>query len=181
MSGGEPGVNHERGSDRRRDEDTHDPSLPAAGGRTKRHPVDGAPTASGARPSLPRAKTSSMKDKGLSQRWQKAAIAALQAGGMAAMNARSQPGAWKGEKGARVATAALGAAALDAFNKGGPKESMHKEDRARRGDDAGDLGGVIGGMLAEHLGPRKGRGSGQVGRDTDRATERDRDRGKGRR
>jgi hypothetical protein len=105
-----------------------------------------------------RSKTTSIKDKGLSPRWQKAAVAALQAGGLAAMNARSQPGAWKGEKGARVATAALGAAAMDAFKQGGGKSGGLKEEGAQREDDVEGLGGAIGGLLAERLASRKGRG-----------------------
>lgn len=80
------------------------------------------------------------------------------------MNARSQPGAWKGEKGARVATAALGAAAMDAFNKNGGKSGGLKEERAQRKDDVDGLGGAIGGLLAERLISRKGRGEGRSDR-----------------
>lgn len=100
---------------------------------------------------MKRSRTTSIKDKALSPRWQKLAVAALQAGGAAAMNARSQPGAWNGEKGARVATAVLGAVALDALNKGGAKDNVPKEGERRRGDDITTLGGAIGGMLAERL------------------------------
>lgn len=44
-----------------------------------------------------------------------AADAALDAGAMAAIRMRREPGNWVGAKGGRVAAAALGAAALDAF------------------------------------------------------------------
>ncbi|OIW28939.1 hypothetical protein CONLIGDRAFT_681869 [Coniochaeta ligniaria NRRL 30616] len=144
-------------------------------GMKRPYPVSRAVAAGGAKPSMQRSKTSSIKDKGLSPRWQKAALAALQAGGIAAMNARSQPGAWKGEKGARVATAALGAAALDAFNKAGRDTTVLGEGKTRRGDDVENLGGAIGGMLAERLTTRKSTGShGNMHKDMD--IDRDRDR-----
>lgn len=110
----------------------------------------------------------------MSPRWQKAAVAALQAGGMAAMSMRSQPGAWKGEKGARVATAALGAMAMDAFNKksGGYGTGAVKQEKARREDNVEELGGAISGMLLDRVsGLRKGKGEGRRGdRDRDRRT-----------
>ena len=40
---------------------------------------------------------------------------ALEAGGLAALRLRKQPGSWTGNKGAKIAQAALGAAAMDAF------------------------------------------------------------------
>lgn len=54
-------------------------------------------------------------DRNATARWQMAARAALQAGGVAAYRVRKEPGGWAGPKGAKVATAALGAAAMDAF------------------------------------------------------------------
>jgi hypothetical protein len=44
-----------------------------------------------------------------------AARAALEAGGLTAFRIRKEPGSWSGNKAAKVATAALGAAAMDAF------------------------------------------------------------------
>lgn len=130
---------------------TNQPPLSSTEGRARPHPVSEAVSASETRPAMKRSRTTSVKDKALSPRWQKLAIAALQAGGAAAINARSQPGAWKGEKGARVATAVLGAVALDALNKGGARDTVPKESERRRGDDNTTLGGAIGGMLAERL------------------------------
>lgn len=80
---------------------------------------------------------------------------------MAALQARSQPGAWNGEKGARVATAALGAAAMGAFkNKkddGKVKgKSSGRGGRKSSGVDA--IGGALGGFLADQFAKRgKGR------------------------
>ncbi|OTB01727.1 hypothetical protein M426DRAFT_25337 [Hypoxylon sp. CI-4A] len=54
-------------------------------------------------------------DQATADRWQMAARAALEAGGLTAFRLRKDPGSWTGEKGAKVASAALGAAAIDAF------------------------------------------------------------------
>ncbi|KAK3316780.1 hypothetical protein B0H66DRAFT_535021 [Apodospora peruviana] len=102
---------------------------PAAPSKKSNHPPQPQ------RPTISRSKTTSAKEKfaNLSPRWQKAAQAALQAGSMTAKNLSSQPGGWNAEKGARVATAALGAAAIDAFMKGGnggdaaPKRDHHDD------------------------------------------------------
>ncbi|KAI1414460.1 hypothetical protein F5Y13DRAFT_16498 [Hypoxylon sp. FL1857] len=56
-------------------------------------------------------------------RWQMAARAALEAGGLTAFRLRKEPGSWTGEKGAKVATAALGAAAIDAFIDKDPRRA----------------------------------------------------------
>ncbi|KAK4221843.1 hypothetical protein QBC38DRAFT_111628 [Podospora fimiseda] len=72
----------------------------------------------------------------LSPQWQKAAKAALQAGGMAALAQRKKSGAWAGAKGARVATAAIGAVAADVIARRG-KEKMEghgNRDRDRSRD-----------------------------------------------
>ncbi|KAI0007368.1 hypothetical protein F4779DRAFT_516648 [Xylariaceae sp. FL0662B] len=66
---------------------------------------------------------SKMPDKATAKRWQMAAKAALEAGGMTAFRLRKEPGSWTGEKGAKVATAALGAAAIDAFIDKDPRRS----------------------------------------------------------
>lgn len=80
----------------------------------------------------------------VASRWQMAARAALQAGGMTAFRLRKAPGPWTGEKGAKVITAALGAAAIDAF--------VDKDPRRERGSGVKGLAeSVIGGMLANKL------------------------------
>lgn len=62
-----------------------------------------------------------------------AAKVAMEAGAMAALKMRHDPGEWMGTKGATVATAALGAAVVDAFmdkkfpnRKGGMRHTMAK-------------------------------------------------------
>jgi len=89
---------------------------------------------------------------GLSPRWQQAATAALQAGSMAALSMRSQPGGWGGEKGARVATAALGAAAMNAFQGGKDKDrSAGGGKKSKKSSGVEALGGMIGGFLVDQL------------------------------
>ena len=68
---------------------------------------------------------------------------------MAALNARTQEGAWKGEKGARVATAALGAAAMDAFAK-----KTGDAGGAGNGPDMEAFGNAFGGFLADQFDKR---------------------------
>ncbi|KAH8887792.1 hypothetical protein GQ53DRAFT_826788 [Thozetella sp. PMI_491] len=112
------------------------------------------------RPDLSRSKTTSTKPKGfagLSPRWQKAATAALQAGGAAAYSMRSDPGAWKGDKGLRVATAALGAGAFDAFNKSGKPDGGSKSSGKKRSDIEA-LGGTLGGLILDQIASRAGNG-----------------------
>lgn len=55
-----------------------------------------------------------------------AARAALEAGGLTAFRLRKDPGSWTGEKGAKIATAALGAAAIDAFIDKDPRRAKSK-------------------------------------------------------
>ncbi|ORY72112.1 uncharacterized protein BCR38DRAFT_418939 [Pseudomassariella vexata] len=77
-------------------------------------------------------------------RWQLAARAALEAGGVTAFRLRKEPGPWTGEKGAKVVTAAVGAAAIDAF--------IDKDPRRRGGGGMkGMAENAIGGMLASKL------------------------------
>jgi hypothetical protein len=76
-------------------------------------------------------------------RWQMAARAALEAGGVTAFRLRKEPGSWAGPKGARVASAALGAAAIDAF--------IDKDPRRGQGGIKGMAEYAIGGMLASKL------------------------------
>ncbi len=109
----------------------------------------------GRRPGLPRSKTTSTKTKGfsgLSPRWQQAATAAFQAGSAAALNLRSEPGAWKGGKGIQVASAALGAGALDALAKGGKSDGGRKSSSGgRRGSGLEAFGGALGGLLLDQI------------------------------
>lgn len=91
---------------------------------------------------------------------------------MAAFQLRSSPGNWKGEKGAKVATAALGAAAMDAFmksrNDDGGKDKDRDRDRDGRGrggyeekggnkkrSDVEVITDVVGGFLADQFSKRK--------------------------
>ncbi|KAL1911330.1 hypothetical protein Sste5344_002710, partial [Sporothrix stenoceras] len=50
-----------------------------------------------------------------SSKWESAARNALRAGTMAALSSHGAPGSWLGNKGTRVATAALGAALVDTY------------------------------------------------------------------
>lgn len=90
-------------------------------------------------------------------RWQTAATAALQSGAAAAMNMRSQKGAWAGEKGAKVATAAISAAAMDAL--AGKRQKEHDE-KDRSGGGGGrkshvdNLGGTLGSLLMDQIAKR---------------------------
>jgi hypothetical protein len=82
---------------------------------------------------------------------QHAAKAALDAAAIEAVRVRRQPGDWAGQKGARVATAALGAAATD---------TAAHQLRGHGGEDKHDkrhlMESVIGGLLANRVvnGPR---------------------------
>ncbi|KAK3682067.1 hypothetical protein B0T22DRAFT_470210 [Podospora appendiculata] len=119
------------------------------------------------RPTISRSKTTSAKDRlaHLSPRWQQAAAAALQAGSMTAYNLRSEPGPWKGEKGARIATAALGAAAIDAFAKGATEKSGGTSKAEQGGGHRSEvetLSSVFGGLIADQIARRgSGRGKGK--------------------
>lgn len=81
----------------------------------------------------------------VADRWQMAARAALEAGGVTAFRLRKQPGTW-GEKLPKIATAAMGAAAIDAF--------IDKDPRRQRSGGGGVKGmaeSVIGGMIASKM------------------------------
>ncbi|CAK7198152.1 hypothetical protein SEUCBS139899_000810 [Sporothrix eucalyptigena] len=71
------------------------------------------------RPSLKRGPSSSSSASNNSSssmsKWESAARNALRAGTMAALSSHSAPGSWLGNKGTRVATAALGAALVDTY------------------------------------------------------------------
>ena len=80
------------------------------------------------------------------RQWAQAAQAALVAGAVEAFRARNDPGGWKGTKGRRVATAALGSGAIDRLVDRDPDEKS-KRHLAEA---------VIGGLAANRLanGPR---------------------------
>ncbi|KAI0157947.1 hypothetical protein GGR52DRAFT_181692 [Hypoxylon sp. FL1284] len=87
---------------------------------------------------------SKLPDQAAADRWQMAARAALEAGGLAAFRLRKEPGSWTGEKGAKVATAALGAAALDALIDKDPR-------RAKTSGMKGFAENTISSMIATKL------------------------------
>jgi len=70
---------------------------------------------------------------GLSPRWQGAAAAAFQAGSLAALAVRSEPGPWRGSKGARVVTAAIGAGMIKAARHQSAEDPQPKGDRDGKG------------------------------------------------
>lgn len=76
-----------------------------------------------------------------------AARAAIDAGVVESVRVRRQPGDWIGPKGARVATAALGAAVVDAVRD---KDPDHHSGRT-------SVASALGGLLANRVlnGPRK--------------------------
>lgn len=80
-------------------------------------------------------------------KWRQAAEAAIAAGAVEAFRVRKQPGSWTGEKGVRVATAALSAAAIDGFLDKNPnrKSKRHIAEAA------------IGGLMIDRIanGPRR--------------------------
>ncbi|KAI1505800.1 hypothetical protein F5X99DRAFT_217940 [Biscogniauxia marginata] len=90
--------------------------------RNRRRGHSGPSTSSGFRPGTRDGKPH-VPDKATATRWQMAARAALEAGGVTAFRLRKEPGSWTGEKGAKIATAALGAAAIDAFIDKDPRRS----------------------------------------------------------
>lgn len=79
----------------------------------------------------------------VAHRWQLAARAALEAGGVTAFRLRKEPGSWTGQKGAKVVTAALGAAAIDSF--------IDKDPRRNGGGMKGMAESVVGGLVASKL------------------------------
>lgn len=79
----------------------------------------------------------------IAHRWQFAARAALEAGGMTAFRLRKEPGSWTGQKGAKVVTAALGAAAIDSF--------IDKDPRRKKGGVKGMAENMVGGLLASKI------------------------------
>ncbi|KAK0644456.1 hypothetical protein B0T16DRAFT_417691 [Cercophora newfieldiana] len=162
--------NPDRDLDRDRDRDTprrhRSPSPP----RKTTHPsrASGGVADGGARPPLTRSKTTTAataaaaakeRFNNLSPQWKAAAMAAFQAGSMAALQARKQPGGWNGEKGAKIATAALGAAAMGALKKGGDAKRSSGSSGAggRKNSGVEAVGGALGGFLADQFSKREGK------------------------
>jgi hypothetical protein len=124
---------------RRGRSDTHQKDLPTRSKSSK------SPKSSKNHPTLAAYKKElRAPDPAVAQRWQLAARAALEAGGLAAFRLRKEPGSWTGAKGAKVATAALGAAAMDAFVDKDPR-------RHSQGGVKGMAESVVGGLLASKL------------------------------
>ncbi|KAJ4296732.1 hypothetical protein N0V90_006780 [Kalmusia sp. IMI 367209] len=98
------------------------------------------------------------------QKWEQAAKAAIVAGAVEAFRSRKTPGPWTGEKGQRIATAALGAAGIDSLVDKDPD----KHSKRHVAESA------IGGLLANRVanGPR----SQSRGRDGSRSPARSRSR-----
>ncbi|KAI1340775.1 hypothetical protein F5Y15DRAFT_32307 [Xylariaceae sp. FL0016] len=111
---------HHRRHKRRTASATRSVSPPRRHGRAR-----SATTNPGFRSSLKR-EHYNMPEKANAERWQMAARAALEAGGLTAFRLRKEPGSWAGEKGAKIATAALGAAAIDAFIDKDPRHARSK-------------------------------------------------------
>lgn len=96
------------------------------------------------------------------KKWEQAAKAAIIAGAVEAFRSRKEPGPWTGEKGQRVATAALGAAGIDSLVDKDPnrKSKRHVAEAA------------IGGLIANRL--ANGARSQSRGRDGSRSRSRSR-------
>lgn len=130
-----------------RDADSLSPSPPRRRGRSHTH-QQGSTVPK--KPSRHRSSMDSYKkelrspDPDVAHRWQLAARAALEAGGLTAFRLRKEPGSWTGAKGAKVATAALGAAAIDAFVD---KDPRHHRPSGMKGMAES----VVGGLLASKL------------------------------
>lgn len=94
---------------------------------------------------------------GGSQWWQNpmlqaGARTAFAAGAQAAMNSRGKQGDWLGAKGAKVATAALGAALMDGFMGGKREPSPRASSRERDDRKSGSSGkGKSGGGFKDKL------------------------------
>jgi hypothetical protein len=83
-----------------------------------------------------------------------AARAALEAGSLTAFRLRKEPGSWTGNKAAKVATAALGAAAMDAFMDNDPRGAG---GRGMKGMAENAISSLIASQIVGKAG-KKGRG-----------------------
>jgi len=102
------------------------------------------------------------------KKWEQAAKAAIVAGAVEAFRSRKTPGPWTGEKGQRVATAALGAAGIDGLLDNDPDKH----------DKRNVAGSVVGGLLANRL--ANGSRSRSRGRRGDDSPDRSRSRSRSR-
>ncbi|OAG12574.1 uncharacterized protein CC84DRAFT_1201538 [Paraphaeosphaeria sporulosa] len=75
-------------------------------------------------------------------KWEQAAKAAIVAGAVEAFRSRKQPGPWTGEKGQRIATAALGAAGIDSLVDKDP------DKHSKRHVAESALGGLVAARVA---------------------------------
>ncbi|RYP77336.1 hypothetical protein DL771_001131 [Monosporascus sp. 5C6A] len=92
------------------------------------------------------------QSKAAQERWQMAIGSAIRAGGITALRLRKEPGSWTGDKGAKIAKAALGAAALDAFVDDVPRK---KESKGVKGMAGTVLASLITSKLVAGRGSRK--------------------------
>lgn len=90
---------------------------------------------------------------GGNERWQQAAKAAAVAAAVEAFRSRKEPGSWTGEKGQRIATAALGAAGIDKLVSGGG------DDHSTRNVIGSAIGGLAVNRVANGARDRDGSGS----------------------
>ncbi|KAI1435911.1 hypothetical protein GGR50DRAFT_269979 [Xylaria sp. CBS 124048] len=115
--------------------------------------------------------TTSRSSRANAELWQNAARAALEAGGITAFRLRKEPGSWTGDKAAKIASAALGAAAIDAFAEGGDgyarskSKSKSKSRSKSRGGVRGMAENAISGFIASKLVDRGGKGGKRRGRE----------------
>jgi hypothetical protein len=96
------------------------------------------------------------------KKWQQAAKAAVLTGVVEAVRSRNEPGGWTGDKGKRVATAALGAAAADGFLDRNPDEKSKRHI----------IESMVGGLAANHLANGSRNRSGSRGRSASRSRSR---------
>ncbi|RYP77019.1 hypothetical protein DL769_003504 [Monosporascus sp. CRB-8-3] len=137
---GRRGRHHDR--DRRRAY-SYSPSPPPKRSRSRRKSTD---RRSRTGPNTPD------QSRAAQERWQLALGSALRAGGVTALRLRKEPGSWTGDKGAKIAKAALGAAALDAFMDNDPRK---KESKGVKGMAGNALASLIASKLVTGHSSRK--------------------------
>ncbi|RYP23574.1 hypothetical protein DL765_001088 [Monosporascus sp. GIB2] len=137
---GRRGRHHDR--DRRRAY-SYSPSPPPKRSRSRRKSTD---YKSRPGPNTPE------QSKAAQERWQMAIGSAVRAGGLTAFRLRKEPGSWTGDKGAKIAKAALGAAALDAFMDDNPRKN---EPKGVKGMAGSALASLLASKLVASNGSRK--------------------------